>query len=62
MGLIATGGQAEHWSVGGEQLVCASLISLGFYFSFSLLFIIILVVVTTSIINGTKMFYFASII
>lgn len=46
--------------MGSEQLGCASLVSLGFYLSSSLLFIVI--VITISIISGIVMFYFVSII
>lgn len=60
MGLIATGGQAEYRSVGGGQLDCTSLISPRFYFSFSLL--VIIIAITISIISAIIMFYFVSII
>lgn len=51
---IAAWEQAEHWSAGGEQLLHASLVTLGFYslilFHYYFFFIIIITVVIISVV------------
>lgn len=59
-GPIAAWGQAGHWSTGGEQLYCASLVFLGFHFSFYPLFITISIIIININIFIIIIFYFIS--
>lgn len=59
-GPIAAWGQAGHWSTEGEQLYCASLVFLGFHFSFYPLFITISIIIAIINIFIIIIFYFIS--